>query len=294
MSTTPLSVLSGSLLVPTPGRDKIFSSHYNRNSFLLEHKLHQSGLFALPHLAKVADQLAAMPGHLYYNVGKLNIDRRWDIGEERPFSSHEALRRIESADAWMILKRVQVIPEYGELMWNLLREIHQISQRELDSVTHTQNISIIITSPDRITPYHIDADCNYLLQIQGTKTAYVFDGTDREVLTTRELERFYSGDINAAEYRESVQCRATAYALRPGNGIHVPVTFPHWVKNDSNVSVSISMNFCFTDETIPDMYRLNSRLRKLGLNPSRPGTSRVLDAAKTGLTKLLRFGSRRG
>ena len=34
---------------------------------------------------------------------------------------------------------------------------------------------VLITSPNRVSSYHIDPDCNYLCQIQGEKVIHVFD-----------------------------------------------------------------------------------------------------------------------
>ena len=33
---------------------------------------------------------------------------------------------------------------------------------------------ILITSPNRVTSYHIDPDCNFLCQLQGEKVLHVF------------------------------------------------------------------------------------------------------------------------
>jgi hypothetical protein len=229
-----------------------------------------------------------MPGKLYYNVGDREIKRGWDLTESRPFSATEALDRIESAKAWMILKNVQLLPEYGEILQSVLTDIHIASGKPFKGATLQHNMSVILTSPGRVTPYHIDADCNYLLQLSGTKTAYVFDGSDPEVLTSDELERFYAGDMNAATYRESVQSKAFTFLMRPGMGIHVPVTFPHWVKNDDNISVSVSINFYFADKRIPDIYRVNRMLRRMHLSPSRPGTSRFKDRLKLATARMAR------
>jgi len=261
-----------------------YRDNYNRRPFVLRHKLAGHPLLQLSHLTRVAQSLAQThPDHLYYNVGNLGIGHGWDSTSERPFSASEAIQRIESADAWMILRRVQILPEYGELLDSILGEIHELSGRDLDHQTMDRNISIIVTSPKRITPYHMDADCNYLLQLDGRKTAYVFDGADRSVVTATELERFYLGDVNAAQYREASQAGAWRFEMTPGMGIHVPVTFPHWVENADNVSISASLNFRFTDRTVPDIYRVNHYLRKLGFNPDRVG-----DGAKKLAIKTLR------
>jgi len=43
--------------------------------------------------------------------------------------------------------------------------------------------AIFVTSPGSVTPYHMDKEINFLLQIRGTKTISVFSASDREVLS---------------------------------------------------------------------------------------------------------------
>ncbi|MGC2659859.1 MAG: hypothetical protein WA324_18020 [Bryobacteraceae bacterium] len=268
-----------------------FETNYNRASFLLRHALHESELFSMSKLMDLAQRMSTIPNAVYYNVGSLGVGRGWDFGDDHSFSAREALDKIETSQAWMILRRVQRDPDYAAVLDNVLREVHQASRREYQRITHSHNISVILTSPNRITPYHFDADCNYLLQLHGSKTIHVFNGADRSVVTPRELERFYLGDINAAAYRPVLDEGASHYELTPGLGVHVPVTFPHWVQNHNNVSVSASINFCFNDETIPDLHRVNHYLRRARLNPRQPGQSRWADSAKGMTAKLLRaFG----
>src|SRR5438270_332982 len=82
---------------------------------------------------------------------------------------------------------------------------------------------IFITSPLRVSSYHIDRECNFLLQIRGAKTIHVFDQNDREVLSEQELESFWTVDNNAAVYKPQLQNRANSYLLQPGCGVHIPV-----------------------------------------------------------------------
>jgi len=59
------------------------------------------------------------------------------------------------------------------------------------------------------------------------------------------------------------------------------VNCPHWIENDDNVSVSLSVNFQFKDPLAANPYRANFLLRKLGLKPTPPGVSPKLDALKS-------------
>jgi hypothetical protein len=271
----------------------MFRGNYNKTPFLLEHELHRHPLFEMPRLAVLAQKIAKIPGRMAYSVGQLSVNRGWEMSRDRPLGAQEVLDRLESADAWVILKSAQVDPEYAEVLSRVLQEIHEASGRQIDQKITAQNMSVILTSPGRITPYHMDADCNYLLQIKGRKCIYVFDGSDREVVSCKELEHFYAGNVNAATYKESAQEKARAFSLEPGNGVHVPVGFPHWVQNEANISISVSINFCFVDRTTPDIYRVNHYLRKGGLHPAPPGESTLSDKTKKLAAAVARMAIRR-
>jgi hypothetical protein len=277
-----------------PGEEAAFRENYNVRPFLLNHRLAQHPLLQLEHLTKVAQAYAEQhPERFYHDEGRAEVGRGWDYATKRAFSAQEAIRQIETAEAWMILKGVQILPEYGELLNTILSEIHEISSRDLARKTRTRNISLIITSPRRVTPYHMDADCNYLLQLSGAKTVYVFNGADRSVVTAEELEAFYRSDVNAARFKQETQAGAWKFELTPGRGVHVPVTFPHWVQNGDSVSISASINFCFVDHTVPDLYRVNYYLRRAGLKPSPPGASAMSDGVKKLAASTLRMVARR-
>jgi hypothetical protein len=94
------------------------------------------------------------------------------------------------------------------------------------------------------------------------------------------LEHFWIGDWNAGEYKMRCQDRARAFRLSPGRAVHIPVNAPHWVKNDGNISISLSINFEWKNELIPNVYRANFFLRKLGIKPRAPGQSGLSDALK--------------
>jgi hypothetical protein len=62
---------------------------------------------------------------------------------------------------------------------------------------------------------------------------------------------------------------------------HQGCVFLVWVKNDNNISVSLSINFEWKDESLCNVYRGNFFLRKMGITPRPPGRSPVLDAVKS-------------
>jgi hypothetical protein len=263
-----------------------FQEKFNQKSFELKHYLATHPLFQLPKLLELAERtLKARPKEIYYDAGDIKIDQRWDAVPDRPFSAVEAMERIETCGAWFIFRSAQNDPEYRVLLDHGLAEIKEHIGPGIDSQILVEDIIIFVTSPKRVTTYHIDRECNFLLQIKGTKTMYVFDRDDRDVLPEEEIERFWTIDNNAATYKPHLQDRALAYQMAPGLGVHIPVNCPHWLQNDDNVSVSLSVNFQFKDPMRANVYRTNFLLRKLGLKPTSPGVSPALDSIKSQAVK---------
>ena len=79
---------------------------------------------------------------------------------------------------------------------------------------------------------------------------------------------------------DDFQGKGRHFRLVPGTGVHIPVNAPHWVKNDANISVSVSMNFEWRDEKLYNVYRANHFLRRLGIQPCPPGVSTFADTIK--------------
>ena len=141
--------------------------------------------------------------------------------------------------------------------------------------------SILISSPNRLTPYHMDDDCNFLMQVAGNKTLFVYDHNDRTLVSHAEREQYHMGNLNSIVYQESRRCEATAYELRAGYGVHIPVFAPHWARNHDNISVALSVNYQLRPMLAEKrIYRMNSLLRKMGAAPAPPGLSPWRDRLK--------------
>lgn len=286
MQTPEMSEVAARTITPTiatmitPNSD--FQPLFNRATFEFYHNLAQHPLFTMPRLLELAKATREQrPNDLYYDVGKdVKIGSRWDqMGPKPPVE--EAMKNIADCGAWVTLHQAQKDPEYGKVFYQCMREFEALTGLDFKNLMQVEDALIFITSPNRITPYHIDRECNFLLQICGHKTIYVFEQKDRENLPEHEIERFWAVDNNSATYKSQFQERAMPLRLVPGNGLHIPVNSPHWVKNDDNVSISLSVNFTFKDSAGANVYRANYWLRRLGMNPVPPGESKFRDAVKT-------------
>lgn len=271
----------------------VFRDQFDRSPFLFRHLVAGQQMFSLGNLRTLATRMASAPGRVYYDTGTVRVHEKWG---EIPVkcSLTRALDELPDGDVWIILKQANLDSEYSSVLNACIDELSERIGRDLNEQISSRILSIVISSPDRVTPYHMDGEYNFLLQCLGTKTMYVFDGRDRSIVTEPELERYWNSDRNAAEYKESAQSGALGVDLSPGLGVHVPLLFPHWVKNGPEVSVSVSINFQLPNERLANVYRTNYYLRKFGLRPKPPGHSRVLDGTKDGLFRAVNAVKRAG
>jgi len=257
-----------------------FSNKFNERHFLVEHQLKDHPLFALPRLLGLAKEVAdKWPNDLYYDRGVTNVGARW--GTNNAFPIDQTIRNIESCGAWIDLKSAERNPQYAKLLDTCISDLLQVSGRQLKRKMRRTQMAIFITSPNRLSTYHIDSECNFLLQIRGRKEISLFNRHDREVLPEEEIERSWAADTNAAIYKPELQGHADVVTLSPGVGVHIPVNAPHWVQNGSDISVSAAILYHWWNSAYANVYAANYVLReKFHMNPTPPFRSPVLDAIK--------------
>jgi hypothetical protein len=262
-----------------PKEEQQFRSNFDRASFLASHCLARHPLFSLDRLFELVTT-KERASELYWDMGDMQINQRWNEAPTKTLKVEEAFQRIERANAWLIVRAVQTDPAYKRLMDAAMDQIEAWSDVDFKGLVKLKDSIIFITSPRRISTYHIDRECSMLLQIHGDKDIHIFDRDDRFLLPEDELERFWTVDHNAPRYREQHQHKATTYHLAPGKAVHIPVNAPHWVKNGNDVSVSLNINFHYHDFVKADLYRANYFLRRIGLTPSVPGRFPARDTVK--------------
>jgi hypothetical protein len=261
-----------------PEQRPTFTTAYNRSSFSFDHSLHELDLFDLEHLRALAKRL---PDPAYYSTAKTTVTDGWKrLGGDRP-SLDATMAMLGETNSLVLLKHCEKDPQWGELFRALMREVVEHAGDALGADLDIGRTTIVISSPRRVTPYHIDAEVNFLLQVRGHKLLHVFDSNDSSVLSETELEAFYGGDYDGAHYRAERESEARVYQLEPGRGIHIPLHGPHWAQNQDDVSVGVSLNFNLrSGARLAKLYKMNNRLRKAGFRPTAPGVSAWRDKMK--------------
>src|ERR1700709_2962437 len=89
--------------------------------FAIRHKLAGHPLLSLPRIAQLAAELQR--DLIEYNSGKVAISQDPDAIPSVDLDPVEVVRRIETAGAWMVLKRVETSPAYRKLLEDALLSV---------------------------------------------------------------------------------------------------------------------------------------------------------------------------
>ena len=268
-----------------------FRNFFNRRSFALQHGLADHPLFTRPRLAQLAEtMLAAGDTRKFLALGGESASAGGGFrGLPRQQRLARTVLELGESRNWVKLSSADAFdPEYRELLEQLLAELADLSGVALREQISWASLTVFLASPGIVTPYHMDHESNFLLQVAGEKDLYLFDRYDPDVLSEQDIERYYLGDPYAARYRNELQSRAAAYRMVPGAAAHHPPLSPHWVRNGSAVSVSVSIGFCLRPlDRHARVYQVNYYLRRLGLRPATPGTAPLRDRIKSAALGLL-------
>jgi hypothetical protein len=196
-------------------------------------------------------------------------------------SAEETLAGIAQAKAWMSLLNVQADPVYRKFIDEILDEVRPVTDRKDPGMCYRAGW-IFVSSPGAVTPFHIDHEHNFILQIRGKKRLYTWDHLDRSAVSERALELFHDEHSRKlVTWREEMRNNACIFDLEPGLGGYMPSTTGHMVENGDGPSVTISFTY-YTDATRQNelLYRGNAALRRFGVEPTPIGASHSRDALK--------------
>ena len=191
----------------------------------------------------------------------------------------DTLADVEKAAAWTSLLNIQTDDLYRTLVDSVLDGVKPMFDRKDPGMCYRGGW-IFVTSPRAITPFHMDREHNFILQIMGKKRLYVWDPFDRSVVSELGNELFHAKHSREQVlFREELRQKAIIFDLEPGMGGFMPSTAPHLVENGDGPSVTVSFTF-YTDSTQRRnlIYRGNNHLRSLGLEPAPVGRSAARDA----------------
>ena len=257
-----------------------FAARYPLGHFKIRHDLAGHPLLQLPRLIQLTKELAK--DRIEYNSGKLAPNQKAEDTPLVDMPPEEVVGKIETAGAWMVLKRVDTIPAYRALMEEALLSVaRQLGHGSLDQASFRDIEGyIFVSSANSVTPFHCDNEDNFFVQIHGPKFFHLFDNDDRALVSEEALESAPSKHRNLP-YEAGFEARAKVYDLKPGEGVFVPYQVPHWVRTGD--SYSISMAITWRSDAVVRRNKLlfmNAWLRGKGLAQAAPGKKPAFDGIK--------------
>jgi len=256
--------------------------------FAIRHMLAGHPLLTLPRIAKLASD---MPRDLIeYNSGAASISQDPDKVQSVDLDPVEIVNRIETAGAWMVLKRIEKMPDYRALLEDTLLSVARARGfNSLDEAGFSQIEGyLFVSSPNSTTPFHLDGEDNFFVQIHGDKTFAIFDNRDGAIADNAQVEYCTTKHRNL-RYDDGFKPRGVEYRLVGGDGCYVPYQWPHWVKTAGTYSISMAVTWKTPEvRRLNDLHTFNSMLRGLGLPQAAPGQNAAWDAIKLTFFRIVR------
>jgi hypothetical protein len=190
------------------------------------------------------------------------------------------LADIEHAAAWTSLLNVQSDPQYRAVVDEVLDSIRPQVEAVDPGMCYRAGW-IFLTSPRAVTPFHMDKEHNFILQLRGSKRIYVWDHRDTTVVSEHARDRFHrTHSRELLQWREEYRERAQVFELEPGMGAYMPSTSPHMVENGDGPSITMSFSY-YTRSTRRNslLHRTHDMMRSAGWVPPAVGRSPLFDAA---------------
>jgi hypothetical protein len=258
---------------------------FEREPFLIRHRLTDHALLQLPRLIELARVLPE--SSVEYNLADLPLEQDYLATPRNGLTIDQTIRQIEDCRSWMALKNVERDSSYKRLLDECLEEIAP-HVRTMSPQLEQREAFVFVSSPGAVTPYHCDPEHNFLLQIRGDKVMTIFDRRDPRAISEPHMEAMASGAHRNLPYTDDMAALGRPFSLSPGDGVHVPMYCPHWVRVGQAVSISLSVTFRSQVSVRRDAaLRVNARLRRFGFRPVPPAQSGWRDHVKQTLDRVL-------
>jgi len=262
----------------------------------LHHNYHEHPLFQMTALEALARELAPLKQCRFVRPGITQASGfAHDSQPPDGRSLEEVFRRIEEPGSWIALYNVEAIPRYRALLNSILDNVRATVEREQPDIFMVTGF-IFISAPPSVTPFHIDRENNFWLQLRGRKVMNVWDHSDRVVVPADAVEDFIvAHSLRKVRLKDEFRARSHEFETRAGDGVYFPSTSPHMTRSDPDwtapgdrVAISIGVNF-YTSVTrkAARVHQFNRVLRKMGMSPASPGMSPTVDSFKAPIGRLI-------
>jgi len=268
----------------------------------LRHNFHEHPMLQLPQLELLAKELM-LDSKCRFLAPGTTVASEFTHSPRSPLKRDldEVFRRIEEPGTWIALYNIETIPRYLALLEEIIATVRPHIEREQRDIIKMTGF-IFISAPPSVTPFHIDRENNFWLQLRGHKTITTWDREDRHTVAAADVDDFIVWrSLDKVRLKDDARARGRELDRGPGEGLYFPSTTPHmtvsdtdWVRPGDGVAISIGVNF-YTNVTRRHalVHQANWMLRRLGLEPTPPRRHAWLDLLKVPIGKLAIAAHRR-
>ena len=262
----------------------------------IRHTFHEHPLMQLPALAELAHRLMPSGQCRFIAPGMTQSSEFSHESKTHDGRSlDEVFRRIEEPGSWIAMYNVEKDPLYRTFLDEVQQAVKPLVADEQPGIFNVGGF-IFISAPPSVTPFHIDRENNFWLQVCGSKTITVWPHTDRETVSAKDVEEFVLyRSLERVRLNDSKLNRSQSYDTSAGDGLYFPATTPHmtrsttdWVKPGNGVAISMATVF-YSDVTVRHarVHQFNQVARRLGFSPRDPGQSPLIDSLKAPLGRVM-------
>ncbi len=258
-----------------------FQAAYSDKPLRIRHGLTNHPLLTIDALVDLAGRLPSK--QIEYNRGDVNIiEPEETLIPRNGLTIEDTLLNIEDCGSWACFHNIEADPAYRKLVKQFTDDLAEIVHPITGKLLSPGGF-IYVSSPNAVTPIHLDPEYNILFQIRGNKEVYIFPQNDELVAPPQALETYYNTGLGNMDVDESiVEGRAECFPISAEQAVYIPLTAPHWVKTGPQVSISLSI--IWRSESVDvqrRVYNANYYLRKMGFNPDHAGKHQILDKIKS-------------
>lgn len=268
----------------------------------MHHNFHEHPLFQVPELVKLGMDLSKLDQCRFMDpkrtvASRLAHDSRPPDGR----SIEEFFQRMEEPGSSVAFYNIEVIPRYQALLRLVVNSMRSLVEREQPDIFRVNGF-VFFAAPPSVTPFHIDRENNFWLQLHGHKILNVWDHRDRSIVPAEAVEDFIvTQSLGKVHFNEAFLSRGLEFDAQPGDAVYFPSTSPHMTRSEvgraapgDRLSISIGVTF-YTAATreVARIHQVNRLMRKCGLSPSYPRESPTADAVKSAVGGLVGAGRAR-
>jgi hypothetical protein len=257
-----------------------FQTLFPKKPFRIRHRLVGDPRLTLP---AILELVKALPrDRIEYNSGKAAVSQDPTTTPLVDLSPEEVVAKIETAGAWMVLKRIEHHPIYRALLEEALLSVARaqgFASNEAAGFSDIQGF-LFVSSPRSTTPFHLDSEDNFFVQVHGPKNFNIYDNQDRSIANDDQIEHAITKHRNI-KFEERYEAKGMHNHLEPGEGVFVPYCWPHYIKTFDTYSISVAITWkTAAVKRRNDLFVVNGMLRDRGMPQPAPGTQPMRDAAK--------------